>query len=559
MFELKIDLESGSRLGLSHLRARQRQQQSGVRVSRDARSTVITPFIDVIEQDPLTGISRFTGLSLADFLADLRRRDPAGLAQVLAALRRHDYGSFQTMSRRLSVTKLEEALIVAPAIPFVSSLAAEIARRGPRKATVLDWRGFVSGLTQFGVRVEEINCTGLLKILEQLPEARMLTSTSVKDHLKLSHLAPRMASQARRGFVNTTGWSRTGESLSYEATRRAGLPGLPPEACYKVALRHRGLGWNVVLAEIRDLFAGPSEPWLVLDHRGRRASGLNRAFATEDEAREWAEVEMSREFASWPTRQRVAKWQKFSVCGGEAYEETLFQLDEFVDDFWSGHFPGVRNVLLHVRWSLLKGGSGEKLLFLEEIQSDWHASFRAQTGEEPGLPIPLAPFSKEWPLLALKVMLWRAQCFGCDGLAISNSRLQLARWLPNVPPVTLYDTTLPSEARALARTLGMDYTETRIEIASVNAEPPQDRRWENLATRLANDEPARDPAADMRNSSGSRTYVVPMIRFGKAKTVRAIPLFGLGKREDWYESSSATGIVSPVPVKIDSRIVAVHH
>ena len=48
------------------------------------------------------------------------------------------------------------------------------------------------------------------------------------------------------------------------------------------------------------------------------------------------------------------------------------------DDFVSGHFPE-KNTLAHIRLNDRTGPNGEKILFVEELQSDWH-----QTGRERG-------------------------------------------------------------------------------------------------------------------------------------------------------------------------------
>ena len=62
-----------------------------------------------------------------------------------------------------------------------------------------------------------------------------------------------------------------------------------------------------------------------------------------------------------------------------------------------------RNVLAHVRASVRQSLSGERLLYLDEIQSDWHAH-NVRTSRDPSgtRPVVSAPFAKEWSLVALK-------------------------------------------------------------------------------------------------------------------------------------------------------------
>lgn len=249
---------------------------------------------------------------------------------------------------------------------------------------------------------------------------------------------------------------------------------------------------------------------------------------------------MAREFASWPIRKQVHQWTKHAVSGGGAYEESLFQLDDFVNDFWSHHFIPVRNVLLHVRWSLQTSHDGRRLLFLDEVQSDWHRLRGTLSIGLFGREIPDAPFRKEWPLLALKVMLWRAQELGCDGLAISTGELQLRRWAEYGPPTSLYDRTLVHEARSLARLLGMGCGNTTITAGSVNGP-----------------ESTESGADTAQGSASTQDCNVPVFWLEGVPQLRAIPLFGLGRREDWFDPPAAASIRAPLPMQSRSRIARI--
>src|SRR5690606_6020478 len=49
------------------------------------------------------------------------------------------------------------------------------------------------------------------------------------------------------------------------------------------------------------------------------------------------------------------------------------------DNFTTPHFTGIENILAHVRLKDRQGPNGERILFVEELQSDWH-----QAGQERG-------------------------------------------------------------------------------------------------------------------------------------------------------------------------------
>ena len=78
----------------------------------------------------------------------------------------------------------------------------------------------------------------------------------------------------------------------------------------------------------------------------------------------------------------AAQFEKYTLPGGHNYREMLLHLpiDRMhpENNFKSSHF-GVPNILAHMRLKDRRGPNGEKLLHLEELQSDWH-----QQGREKG-------------------------------------------------------------------------------------------------------------------------------------------------------------------------------
>ena len=75
------------------------------------------------------------------------------------------------------------------------------------------------------------------------------------------------------------------------------------------------------------------------------------------------------------------KWSEFTVPGGKNYTEYRFQLDpDNKELFEEGtHFEDDVNNIFHIRTTDRDGPNGEKVLFVEELQSDW-----AQTGRNYG-------------------------------------------------------------------------------------------------------------------------------------------------------------------------------
>ena len=91
--------------------------------------------------------------------------------------------------------------------------------------------------------------------------------------------------------------------------------------------------------------------------------------------------------------------ETYTLPGGENYREMLIKAPKGADQFKgvSGHFGGEPNILASMRLKDRTGPNGEKLLHLEELQSDWH-----QQGREKGYHDPEKLAQSEATIKALK-------------------------------------------------------------------------------------------------------------------------------------------------------------
>jgi hypothetical protein len=69
----------------------------------------------------------------------------------------------------------------------------------------------------------------------------------------------------------------------------------------------------------------------------------------------------------------MVKWGQYKLNGGENYREVLFKLPEssFTNTMMGVHWDDKRGILVHARIQDFNV-NGKKMLFIEEIQSDWH-------------------------------------------------------------------------------------------------------------------------------------------------------------------------------------------
>lgn len=71
----------------------------------------------------------------------------------------------------------------------------------------------------------------------------------------------------------------------------------------------------------------------------------------------------------------VTKFSGYQLPGGENYKELLLTLPTTNDRYQSSHFDEP-NILAHVRFNERTDAEGNRVLFIEEIQSDWHQEGR---------------------------------------------------------------------------------------------------------------------------------------------------------------------------------------
>jgi len=175
-----------------------------------------------------------------------------------------------------------------------------------------------------------------------------------------------------------------------------------------------------------------------------------------------------------------ADMRRGKVLGSEKqkrYEELKARQKAEGQDYHSSHWQEHPNVLAHLRLSDRTGPNGEKILHVDEVQSDWHQQGRkegyndasgklalnqeverlaAKYGISPNEPnklsklrsvvdsdelgnlmdlnksantgVPDAPFKKNWHELALKHVLGEAARGGYDGIAITPGDVQAKRY-----------------------------------------------------------------------------------------------------------------------------------
>ena len=379
--------------------------------------------------------------------------------------------------------------------------------------------------------------------------------------VSLAHVTPNLSCESRFGFVASAGWKECCQRIPAKEFKRRGLLGAGQDALHLIRFRHQSMGWSIVRTRYRDLITERTDWWGVLDEKGRFIRQHDYGFESPEDAMEFAELQISQHFAAWGKDHALAKWEHYSIPGGDGYREILVQLDDWPGNYEPRHYR-TRNVLVHIRTSVRQASDGRRVLFLDEVQSDWHADLHAEIKPESRrrreTPPPDAPFRKEWPLLSMKLMVWWAQRLGVAGLAWSTPEMQHERWRGNGPPESLYRTILPGAASALAKTLSLSLGQAKLPVRTNSRRVDLGNDGWSVrgldATQITKPFRTREHAEQFANRTGDFAVIdVPVLWIEGLSPIRAIPLYGTATAEMWLADVRSSRVNTPGAVQSDSN------
>jgi hypothetical protein len=285
----------------------------------------------------------------------------------------------------------------------------------------------------------------------------------------------------------------------------------------------------------RALHAGKDMQWFVL---GPYSEGIadtvtrSPLFVSSVAAMQTANNHARRSHRLRPQLSYSGRYEYMSLHGGEEYREWLVTLPNYHRSHFTAHYHD-RNVLLHIRTKIREACDGSRVLFIEELQSDWQQAV-ARYGLRSG--IPLAPFRKEWASLALKLMLLHAVNSGMDGVAWTDAAVHELRYdRPMNAMQRLYDNELPRILNHLA-----EPWQGKVETAEFETRRPWlhaarcNQCWKveggggKFSTRPRYDK--QQALALIERHSKALTLSLPMLRLPEAMKAHiaenGLPLFG---------------------------------
>jgi hypothetical protein len=344
------------------------------------------------------------------------------------------------------------------AVPYIySNLQERLRTMGKTKAGREQWGSAIQNFIQKGVRQEELSLALLDPVLnpdtalilhemEQFSAPQLVGLCQFKE-LQLSIIAVHRNAEQQLRFSKPTDKKlpKTKKQPKGQIDQTRQIAHFDPVLGYRLEkIIHQTL-W------------GEEVVWQAVTHSGKLITKVpeDAALESADDAEDLANRHAAERF---PKQFAKGKYTTWSWTGGENYREWLITLPYYPRSYLSGHY-NVRNVLAHIRCDIREGEQGERILMLQELQSDWVKQLRqaAHAGVNVHKDAVRPPFMKEWQSLVMKLVLLHAASEGLDAVAWTRGAHQSYRYrdISRANLNELYDRTLPKEVNRLLRPHGI--------------------------------------------------------------------------------------------------------
>lgn len=334
-----------------------------------------------------------------------------------------------------------------------------------QRASVQQWRATVGNLQRQGVREEEIHWSGLGRFLAQQPDDAVLGKSQLLAAIDFGHTRLTLGCEQIHGEDGGLCFQEVAQRMPHQVVYRAALK--LDDSCHCI-LRYVDPNYNYRIGVVKTLRPGHhmalNKFWFALDPYGRAIR--NPRHTDDATARYFGSSESAMAAADRHARDCLGirggtrfhtRYDHLTLYGGSDYREWLLSLPDYQRSFFGAHYYD-HNVLLHIRTTTRQDCQGRKLLFIEELQSDWH-----QSGQRYGYDTSIwgkvanAPFKKEWPALAVKLMLIRASQNGFDGIAWPSGDIQEIRYGKSLQAIKRhYDHDIPRALNRLGKRFGCE-------------------------------------------------------------------------------------------------------
>ncbi|MGD8912899.1 MAG: hypothetical protein PVI97_15285 [Candidatus Thiodiazotropha sp.] len=470
-----IPLPSGQLTGISHIRARYHALRLNRLVGPSTSHRDLYGFVDiVVKPDSLKNVPYdppflFSGYTLAD-LSQLHwpRSDRRAFEDWIKQAQQ--IREIDQVRKRINADEpaLGEVEYHHPK-QLYSCLQKRISQLSMHRASPDQWRRTLLNMTRSGIRKEELTWSGLVPYLAKMThEGHMaITRDQLLSQIDFSIIRLSLTNEivTDPGRMLEFMEIPTSKSINHSITPKTITE--PSDCCvlryvdpvhyYKVGYLKKQKSWNGVTS---------SQQWFALDSMGNPVGDETtnqHLFAIKEQAFSNASRHALQHLGIPVDHSHYGRYEHKSLFGGNDYREWLVSLPDYPLSHFTSHYY-TRNLLVHFRTKQRIDTQGKRLLFIEEIQSDWHQS-GAMYGYQnrwPGRITP-APFRKEWLSLALKLLLLHATEHDYDAIAWTGGDIQESHYFKKLSTVKrLYDNEIPRALGRLCEGLNLAIGKTKI-------------------------------------------------------------------------------------------------
>lgn len=439
----------------------------GRAISQQREANKAAEFIDVVRFDGETFLlldMTLAELQAGQFQPNTSSRINTELSRQVKTQRGQAFvravvAHLQQCATRQAVRNLQNAFLPVArdddplGVPHIfSTLQRRLREMGHSKAAGVQWMRTIENFQKKGLRAEEMEFADLIPDLNVADDANVqLTGAALAclchfNVLRISVIP--VISDAQRQLQFT---KPTGRKLTRTKNLSKALAALPRT----VSSFDPALGYRIEEVQHESLW-GTEKSWQAVTFGGKvigTTSGQT-GFQTAEAAAGVANHHAKEHF---PKRMALGRFGQCAWTGGQDYREWLITLPYYPMTYLSGHFE-VRNVLAHVRCDVRLGADDERVLMLQEVQSDWAQRARkaSSTGTMDADDEVPPPFMKEWSALVMKLVMLHAAHQGLDAVAWTRGAHQVHRWngLGAAGLIELYDRTLPREVNRIMKPFG---------------------------------------------------------------------------------------------------------
>lgn len=353
-----------------------------------------------------------------------------------------------------------------------------------QRATAEQWLATIFNQKKKGVSEDEIQWSGVTHYLRQKNSTAVISKNEIIEQLRYENISLELSSEQVWGSDGGLNFKEVALRMPHQAVYRSALK-LDDDCLCVLRYVDEVLNYRVGVVKTlnKNHHMALNKYWFALDSYGRAinnesAKSSRLFFDNSIDAKLAADKHARKNVGVRSGAKSHTHFDHLTLYGGYDYREWMLSLPDFQRTFFGAHFYD-HNILVHIRTTTRTDHQRRKILFVEEVQSDWH-----QSGKRFGYDnsswgrVANAPFKQSWFILAMKVMLIHASENGFSGIAWAKGEIQEMRYVSKLESIkNYYDNLIPKSLNKLVKCFDCEIEMTKIKTRDpwLNIEKQQDK------------------------------------------------------------------------------------